>query len=231
VLVSAKDSAALEAYRGRLKGKIIVLDRLEKHTQSFRPDADRRTDAELDSLANATAAERQPGGDTAAFRRRRDQMQAMQAFNNALRSLARAEGVLAILSSSPRNHDGTVFVQGGGSFKASDPENLLDLAIALEDYNPIVRMLQKGIPVKLDLEVRTKFQTADTRGYNVIGEIPGSDLKDEIVMLGAHLDSWQGATGATDNAPGSSVMMEVRRNIKAIRFQPRKPIRLRLWER
>lgn len=229
ILITAKDSAGLDAFRGKLKGKIIVVDRVEKHAQSFKADAERRTDAELDSLANAVPGERQFGGDTAALRRRRTQMLAMQSFNNTLRALAREEGAVAILSTSPRNHDGTVFVQGGGGFKAGDPENALDVAIALEDFNPIVRMLQNGIPVKLDMDIATRFQTADTKGYNVIGEIPGTDLKDEIVMLGAHLDSWQGATGATDNASGSSVMMEVMRILKSIGVKPRRTIRIALW--
>lgn len=231
ILITAKDSAGLDAFRGKLKGKIIVLNRIEKHEQSFRPDATRRTQAQLDSLGNAVITERQPNTntDTAAARRRREQFLAQQAFNNTLRTLAKEEGAIAILSSGTRNHDGTIFVQGGGSYKATDPENILDVALALEDFNPIVRMLQKGIPVKVDMEVKTKFQTGDTKGYNVIGEIPGTDLKDEIVMLGAHLDSWHGSTGATDNASGSSVMMEVMRILKSIGANPRRTIRIALW--
>ncbi len=231
ILITAKDSIGLDAFRGKLKGKIIVIDRIEKHEQSFRPDATRRTQSQLDSLGAAVITERQLNNntDTAAARRRREQFQAQQAFTNTLRTLAKEEGAVAILSSSTRNHDGTLFVQGGGSYKAEDPENLLDLAIALEDYNPIVRMLQKGMPVKVELEVKTKFQTKDTKGYNVIGEIPGTDLKDEIVMLGAHLDSWHGSTGATDNASGSSVMMEVMRILKTIDANPRRTIRIALW--
>lgn len=230
ILITAKDSAGLDAFRGKLKGKIIVIDRIEKYEQSFRPDATRRTQAQLDSLGAAVITERQPNNnnDTAAARRRREFM-AQQAFTNTLRTLAKEEGAVAILSSSTRNHDGTLFVQGGGSYKPEDPENLLDVAIALEDFNPIVRMLQKGIPVKVDMEVKTKFQTKDTKGYNVIGEIPGKDLKDEIVMLGAHLDSWHGSTGATDNASGSSVMMEVMRILKTIGANPRRTIRIALW--
>jgi hypothetical protein len=230
VLITAKDSIGLDAFRGKLKGKIIVVERIEQHEHSFRPDATRRTQAQLDSLANSVASERQQGPtDTAAARKRRDQQRAQQAFNNGVKELARSEGVIAILSSNTRNHDGTVFVQGGGVYKATDPENVLDLAIALEDFNPIVRMLQKGLPVKVELEVATAFQSADTKGYNVIGEIPGTDLKDEVVMLGAHLDSWQGSTGATDNASGSSVMMEAMRIIKSIGAKPRRTIRIALW--
>jgi carboxypeptidase Q len=231
ILITAKDSIGLDAFRGKLKGKIIVVERIEKHEQSFKADATRRTPSQLDSLSIAVITERQPNNnsDTAAARRRRDQFLAQQAFTNTLRELARKEGAVAILSSGTRNHDGTIFVQGGGGYKSTDPENILDVAIALEDFNPIVRMLQKGIPVKVDMEVKTEFQAKDTKGYNVIAEIPGTDLKDEIVMLGAHLDSWQGSTGATDNASGSSVMMEVMRILKSIGAEPRRTVRIALW--
>jgi len=95
----------------------------------------------------------------------------------------------------------------------------------------IVRLLKAGIPVTLDADVKTKFQTDDTKGYNVIAEIKGTDkkLKDEIVMLGGHLDSWHSATGATDNAAGSAVMLEAIRILKAIGVQPRRTIRIALW--
>jgi len=85
--------------------------------------------------------------------------------------------------------------------------------------------------VKVDTEVKTKFYTDDLQGYNVIAEIPGTDpaLKDEVVMIGAHLDSWQAGTGATDNASGSAVMMEVMRIMKTLNVQPRRTIRIGLW--
>lgn len=229
ILITAKDSAGLDAYRGKLKGKIIMTDRNDVYKQSFKADAERYSDQWLDSMTNATPASRQGGGDTAAARRRREQFQATQAFTNTLRALAKAEGAIALVSTSPRNHDGTVFVQGGGVYKATDPENVLDVAISMEDYMPMLRMLKKGMQVKVEMDVRSKFQTADTKGYNVIGEIPGTDLKDEIVMLGAHLDSWQGSTGATDNASGSAVMMEVMRILKTIGANPRRTIRIALW--
>ena len=86
-----------------------------------------------------------------------------------------------------------------------------DISMGGEDYLRIQRLVKGGVPVKLDMDIQTQFPQDDTKGYNVVGEIPGTDkkLKDEIVMIGAHLDSWHGATGATDNAAGSAVMMEV----------------------
>jgi Zn-dependent M28 family amino/carboxypeptidase len=93
------------------------------------------------------------------------------------------------------------------------------------------RLINAGIDVTLEADVQTKTYTDDMKGYNVLAEIPGTDpkLKDEIVMLGAHLDSWQGSTGATDNAAGSAVMLEAVRILKAAGLQPRRTIRIALW--
>lgn len=232
ILISATDSAGLDAYKGKLAGKVLILDRTIDYRHSFAPDAIRYTDAELDSMQRITI---QPV-DTAEQRRR---MEAFRARANAaggnrnfmpsLLAMAKKEGAVAILSSSMRNHDGTIFVQGGGAYKAESPANFLDMAIGLEDYNMMVRLLRNKTPIKLDVDVKTSFQTKDTKSYNVIAEIPGTDLKDEVVMLGGHLDSWQGATGATDNAAGSSVMMEAVRILKALGVQPRRTIRIALW--
>jgi Zn-dependent M28 family amino/carboxypeptidase len=150
---------------------------------------------------------------------------------NLLKAMAKSEGAIAMITSGTRNHDGTIFAQGGGAYKGTDPENFLDMALGIEDYNTILRLAKSGTPVKMDVDVKTKFQTKDLQGYNVIAEIPGTDpqLKDEIVMIGAHLDSWQAGTGATDNASGSAVMMEAMRILKALGVQPRRTIRIGLW--
>lgn len=103
--------------------------------------------------------------------------------------------------------------------------------LAMEDYMTLCRLADAGYPVTLDVDVKTAFNSKDTKGYDVIAEIKGTDplLKDEVVMLGGHLDSWQGATGATDNAAGCSVMMEVMRIFKALGIQPRRTVRIALW--
>ncbi|MEO6134126.1 MAG: M20/M25/M40 family metallo-hydrolase [Ginsengibacter sp.] len=230
LLVSAKDSVALDAYRGKLKGKILIIDNLINFEQSFKPAATRRTDEDLQLLSEVKEAE-----DTAAMRRRRDRSSAQNVIPRSmlttLKKLALKEGAIGMLSSAPEDHSGTVLVLQAGPFKISDPANFLDIAIGLEDYNMIIRLLRNNTPVKMDVDVKTKFQSADTRGYNVIAEIPGTDknIKDEVVMLGAHLDSWPAATGATDNAAGVCVMMEAVRILKAIGIQPRRTIRIALW--
>lgn len=238
LVISAKDSAGLEGYRGQLKGKLLIIDQTTPYKHSFKADAVRYTDAELDAMAKTTisAAARQPV-DTAAQRRQREAM--MARFNNpaarmltALKNMAKAEGAVALFSNGgTRSHDGTIFAQGGGAYKASDPENFPDIVLGMEDYNTILRLAKSGETVKMDVDVKTKFQTKDLNGYNVIAEIPGTDpaLKDEVVMIGAHLDSWQTGTGATDNASGSSVMMEAIRILKSLGFNNRRTIRIGLW--
>ena len=229
LLISATDSAGLDRYKGQLAGKILIPEVSEVYQQSFKPDASRWTDEQLDSMAKIIMKP----VDTAELRRRRDQFRrgSNLAFLNALRNMAQSEGAVAILSESPRGHDGTLFVQGGGAYKADAPANFLDIVITLEDYTSIVRLLKAGIPVTLDADVATKFYTDDTKGYNVIAEIPGTDkkLKDEVVMLGGHLDSWHSATGATDNAAGCTVMMEAIRILKTLGIKPRRTIRIALW--
>jgi len=229
LLISAKDSADLDQYRGKLAGKILILDQTATYHQSFKADATRHSDADLDSMSKVVMRP----VDTAEARRRRAQFggRGGMAMLNTLKALAVQEGAVAILSDNPRGHDGTLFVQGGGSYQPDAPANFLDIVVTLEDYGTIVRLLKAGTPVTIDADVATKFYTDDLKGYNVVAEIKGTDktLKDEVVMLGGHLDSWHSATGATDNAAGCTVMMEVMRILKATGLQPRRTIRIALW--
>jgi hypothetical protein len=123
---------------------------------------------------------------------------------------------------------GTAFVLGSRITPRGAAPSVILLA---EHYNMIVRILQSGAPVKLRIRVDSREHTADTSGYNVIAEIPGTDpaVKDEVVLLGAHLDSWHSATGATDNADASAALMEAMRILKALDLKPRRTIRMALW--
>lgn len=230
LLISAKDSAALDAYRGRLKGKILILDNLIDFQPGIESEGGRLTDEELQKLSEVTEAE-----DTAAMRRRRERSKEQNVTPRevvtSLKKMAEKEGAIALLSSAPQDHGGTILVLQAGPYKLSDPANFPDIAIGLEDYNMIVRFLRNHTPVKMDVDIKTKFQTADTKGYNVIAEIPGTDknLKDQIVMLGAHLDSWPAAVGSTDDAAGVCVMMEAVRILKAVGIKPKRTIRIALW--
>ncbi len=230
LVITVKDSAQIEAYRGQLKNKILIVDQLTEYKHSFKADAVRYTDSQLARMAAATPPPVNPGGPGGGGGFRGTPNPAVRALA-LLKAMALKEGAVGMFTTSTRNHDGTIFAQGGGAYKGTDPENFLDMALGIEDYNTILRLAKSGTPVKMDVDVKTKFQTKDLQGYNVIAEIPGTDpaLKDEIVMIGAHLDSWQSGTGATDNASGSAVMMEAMRILKALGVQPKRTIRIGLW--
>ncbi len=233
LLVDIKDSAKIEEKKSQMKGKIILLSRDDIYKQSFTADASRYTDKELDSMQNIV---NRPV-DTAQQRRIRENFMrtgSPAAFINKVRDMAEKEGAVAMFSMSPRGHDGTLFVQGSSvrnAYAKDGPDAFTDIVIGTEDYLSLCRLAKSGVPVKLDVESATLMSNASVDAYNVIAEIPGTDpvLKNEIVMIGAHLDSWQGATGATDNAAGSAVMMEVMRIIRQTGLKPRRTIRIALW--
>jgi Zn-dependent M28 family amino/carboxypeptidase len=136
-----------------------------------------------------------------------------------------------VLTMTANGSDGTIFVSSGGQYTKTAETAPASVVLSSDDYLRIQRLVETGVPVTLDVEVKTKFYTDDFKGYNVVAEIPGTDpaLKEELVMLGGHLDSWHAATGATDNAAGCAVMMEAVRILKASGFQPRRTIRIALW--
>jgi hypothetical protein len=148
-----------------------------------------------------------------------------------MNELINKEGPALILTMTARGNDGTIFVSSGGQYAKDAPEAPASVVLSSDDYLRIQRLIESGVPVKMEAEVKTKFFYDDLKGYNVIAEIPGTDpsLKEELVMLGGHLDSWHAATGATDNAAGCAVMMEALRILKATGFQPRRTIRIALW--
>jgi Zn-dependent M28 family amino/carboxypeptidase len=158
-------------------------------------------------------------------------------FVRKLRELLYEEKPLAYIDRSYKGDLGTVFVSGArgkdGSAREEGTEVLPQVTMSVEHYNRIFRMLQKGVPVKLSMNLKAKYTNPDGMEHNIIAEIPGTDLKDEVVMLGAHFDSWHTGTGATDNGAGSAVMMEAARillkTIEESGVKPRRTIRLALW--
>jgi Zn-dependent M28 family amino/carboxypeptidase len=124
-----------------------------------------------------------------------------------------------------------VFVQSGGGHDAKDPPAPPRVAVASENYGRIARMLDKKVPVTLQIDIQNKFYDDDLNSFNVIGEIPGADKAkaDEIVMVGGHFDSWHAGTGATDNGAGSAVMLEAMRILKTTGVKMRRTVRIGLW--
>jgi carboxypeptidase Q len=216
VLETEKD---FEKFRGQLKGKFVLTQQVRELKALFDPPGQRFTDKALTDLAQQPEA--------GAQQRRRFDPERLE-FLKKLSAFLNAEQPAGVIEPG-RGDGGTVFVQGGGSRDPKDPPARLQLVFAAEHYNRIVRTLQKKIPVKLEVDVRNRFHNAELNAFNVIAEIPGTDKSDEIVMIGAHFDSWHGGTGATDNAAGSAVMLEAMRILKAAGLKPRRTVRLALW--
>ena len=220
VLIKAKDSAELmQNYAGKLKSKIVMLWSTDTLRPGFHADAERIADT---SLAKMAAAEmRQQGRPNQGNRNfsGNPQFAARQAFQRTLNNLFTTEQPALILSIG-RGTEGTVFVQQGGQQAKDAPAVPASVALSGSDYLRLQRLIDAGIPVEIEADIKTKFYDKDLQGYNVVAEIPGTDpkLKDEIVMLGGHLDSWQAGTGATDNAAGCAVMMEAVRLIITLDF-------------
>jgi hypothetical protein len=191
-------------YRGQLKGRFVLTAAIPESPERLEPQAHRYTDAELADLATQPVPAAQNPEDRAA------QFRAQRELNLKIQKFLLEEGVAAWIEPS-RSDDGTVFVQqGGGRDKEKDPPTPPRVAVASENYGRIYRMLDKKVPVTMQLDIQNKFYDDDLNSFNIIGEIPGTDKAkaDEVVMLGAHFDSWHGGTGATDNGAGSAVMLE-----------------------
>ena len=225
VLVNIKDEKDFDQYKGKLNGAIVMLGGERDVEKRFEADAKRYTDSELNDLSKAP----EPGAGSN-FASRYARYRKIIELRNKITDFFRSEGVAAVLKPS-RGHDGTLFAQSGGSYKMGEEPGIPSFQVEIETYNRIVRILEKKIPVKLKAELSTTFFDKDSLAYNIVAEIPGTDpkLKDQVVMLGGHFDSWHSATGATDNAAGSAVAMEAVRILKELGVKPRRTIRIALW--
>ncbi len=252
VYLDAKDDAALDAFKGKLKGKIVMLSDIRELKADFTGLGVRYTDEELSKMAAApdpasvtrpaTPGPVTPNPDFAARR-------AAQMFALKRTLFAVNEGAAMLLDNSRNGADGTIFVQQASvaqetpttpdpNFKRLTPymkeaesKMLPQVTVATEHYNRMVRMIQQGEKLKASINLEAQYIDGDGMVNNTIAEIPGTDpkLKDEVVMLGGHMDSWHGGTGATDNAAGVSVAMEAARILIASGLKPRRTIRVALW--
>ncbi|HEY3102583.1 MAG TPA: M20/M25/M40 family metallo-hydrolase [Pyrinomonadaceae bacterium] len=250
VLFDAKDEADLARFKGQLKGKIVLTAPMREVKAHFEPLGTRRDEKNLLTLADAPLP--RPTGRGGFGGNRNADFIALQQFNAKKLQFFQDEGA-AVLIDPGRGDGGTIFVQQAAvpqpfqppTFGAPAPNaprriNAYDkdapkfapqIVMAVEHYNRIARMIQAGEKVKMAIELAVEFQDQDLNGYNTVAEIPGSDptLKDEIVMLGGHMDSWHAGTGATDNGAGVAVAMEAVRIIQTLGLKPKRTIRIALW--
>jgi carboxypeptidase Q len=213
-----------EAWRGKLAGKIVLRDpeRDLSHAAGAAEPGPRRFSAEDLSEMRDFEIPTDPQGDllAAAVRRYRGHL--------AVNEFLAAEGALASIEVSNRSW-GVIRVGRGGSRFPGETSGVPTLMMAAEPYNQLVRLLDRGVETEIEIDLQARFHDQDLNAYNTLAEIPGTDRKDEVVLAGAHLDSWHGATGATDNAAGCAVAMEAMRILKALGVKPRRTIRVALW--
>lgn len=229
VLVRASNLQELQAYQGKLSGKFVVIAPATTDIKlNFKADAKRYTAEELTQMESDPRVEDEPESN---YARNREMYRAQAAMRIKIDSFLLTQNVAAVIGASRGGSMGTVFTSNGASYNWNAPQVLPALEMASEDINRLTRLLEKGQEVSLDVDIKNTFLTEDSTAYNVIAEIPGTDkeLAAEVVMLGAHIDSWHASTGATDNAAGVAVMMEAVRIIKALKLQPRRTIRIALW--
>ena len=225
VRATIADKKDFDKYKGKLSGMIVILGADAEVKPITEPPYKRLSDDDLSKLADYQVPADRPPFNFADFLKR-------QQFVKDLNQFFADEKVLAVIDHSRgTSGGGTVFVQSGGSYKPAETATVPQLTMASEHRTRIARLLQQKKDVSLELNVTNTFYDDDPMQYDTIAEIPGTDKdkKDEVVMLGAHLDSWHAGTGATDNGAGTIVMMEAMRILKALDIKPRRTIRIGLW--
>jgi len=218
-----------EANKARVAGKIVLAGKPAAVTVNFQPPAKRRDDETLRKMLdpNAPPQQRGPGGPRGpdAAKAKPGAISA-QMLNQKLDEFLLAAGALVRVNDAGRDH-GQIRAFHNRTFDIA--KALPTVVLRNEDYGRAWRLIEHGQKVEMSFDIVNKTYPEGKTSYNVIAEIPGSDKKDEVVMLGGHLDSWHAATGATDNAIGCSMMMEAVRILVAAGVKPRRTIRIALW--
>lgn len=230
-LAILKTEADLAKFKGKLKGKVVLPVEKKVITPLWDPLGRRLTDEELAARAKTLdpANPRGPGGAAARPVVTPEEREAQRRFNLKRAQFLLDEGVVAVVQPGYAGDGGTVFGAEGGSRDPKDPVPPPTIAITPEHYNRMVRLIEHKIPVKVQVDVKAEFLKDNLNSFNVVAEIPGTDKKDELVMLGGHLDSWHGSTGATDNATGCAVAIEAVRILKTLGIPLRRTVRIALW--
>jgi len=237
VFFDVKTEADLNKYKGKLKGKIVLFSPARQVEPNFLPQARRTTDEELRELSQAKPPSNEPQNFQMSPERRARAELSYKKWQMAM------QGGAAVVLEPGFGDAGTVYVTSATVPMPADtdpekrrrpwdldrPRILPQVVVAAEQYNRMVRLAGRGVPVQLEINIAARFYEQDTMAYNVIAEIPGTDLKDEVVMFGGCLDSWHTGTGATDNAAGAAVALEVMRVFKSLNLKPRRTVRIGLW--
>lgn len=226
IALKIKAKGDLDQYKGKLRGKIVLLSQARDYKPDTEAASKRYDEAGLTELLDfAIPAPKDPAARDKRLKDYLERTELAKATNQFLID----EGALAALSISGWD-DGILRVGGGGSRKAGESVGVPELVVAAEHYNPLLRALDRKETVRLRVNSDARFTSdANDPGYNTIAELKGSGKADEVVMLGAHMDSWHAGTGASDNGAGVAVMMEAMRILKAVGARPKRTIRVALW--
>jgi carboxypeptidase Q len=233
IMASIQAPADLDKWHGKLKGKIVLTVPLQELAFPASPLGHRYTDEELKDMVPEVFPAGGRGG-RGGFPGQNAALAAMtpeerMAFQEKQSRFWAEEGVLLTVTANARGQSGTVFASNGSPRTGDPTKNLPSVAITAENYNRIVRLLEHEVPVKLSFDIKVNFDTSNTDSFNVIADIPGATKPNEVVMVGGHFDSWHMGTGATDNAAGSAVAMEVMRILKSLNLKMDRTVRLGLW--
>ncbi len=222
-----REEADLAKFKGKLAGKIVLRNAPRNLTLPTEAAGRRLTDAQLTEL-NVFRIPAPPAGQRPPAPGQPPRLTPAQAraFRAKLNQFWKDEGVKLVVETSDQGDAGDVFGRGADR-RLKD--NVATIVLAAEHYNRIARLIEHKVPVKLQFDVKAEFFDGDEDSFNVIAEIPGTTKRDEVVMVGGHFDSWHFGTGATDNAAGSAVAMEVMRILKALDVPMDRTVRLALW--
>jgi carboxypeptidase Q len=234
-------------WRGKLKGKIVLISELPHEEPSAKPLFERYTAAELAEFAKAPEPQVKKKIDWNTFEMPESEAERRNLFRslpesamdalfeklddqrNKVNAFLKDEGALAVLRTDARAYDGKLAAEQVGSPKSSVRSGPPTFVVIDEQYSRMTRLLEKNIPVTVRLDLKVKDSGKDEMAHNIVGEIPGSSKPDEVVMIGAHFDSWHTGTGATDNGAGSAAMIEAMRILKAAKLPLKRTVRIGLW--
>jgi carboxypeptidase Q len=223
----------LEAWREKLKAAIVLVSPARELEPQYGPQAVRLSDEELREMARLEIDRLDTGPSSYGESNAKKEKGREPLPRDQIEEFMADLGVRVLVETGTTNvgpmDKGVVHVSGKGTMPLDQAKSMPRIVVAPEHYNRMMRLLDHGIPVEMEIEIRNDFHADDPLDYNVLAEIPGSDLADEIVLIGAHFDSEPAATGATDNASGSAIVMEAMRILAAIDAKPRRTIRVALW--
>ncbi|MBB5327338.1 M20/M25/M40 family metallo-hydrolase [Tunturiibacter gelidoferens] len=240
VYMNVQEMGDLEKYKGMLKGKIVLLGAMRPTPDVTEPLFHRYTDAELKEMETYESGGGRYTPGSPEFAKYIAERLKMADLRKAALKMMADEGSVAVITPSRDSADGggtgIIFDDNGANLArdAQKKENAVTIPNAvmmIEHYNRLGRLIENHVPVTLELNIETKFTGDHEHGFDTVAEIPGTDpkLKDQIVMVGGHLDSWISGTGATDNGAGSIVAMEAVRILKSLGIRPKRTIRIALW--